>query len=295
MAAFTTDWDTDLSSDSTDAIQIDDYMNKTRTDIEERLKEWVYGFVAGENDGVGGLIMAKFKEQAGDVTTAASVLGLYAKDDSGTCLYARPESNGTAVKIIDENGNLVVVAGDYAADSIDEDDIQLANDAHLTAKDYAGTGTVDLIKVGTNDLPTLPDSSEMASDAAPVEDEAIVNKKYVDDLIAAEVTARSFGAWTDKDSGGSVALAKDEVYKVGSDGFVVAVGVYNRDIQGYTDGSNPPTTQRCDNFGYANAGQQPNFTMPVRKDDYWKVTQSGAGAIESLYWLPIGSGTCVKQ
>ncbi len=57
----------------------------------------------------------------------------------------------------------------------------LANDTYFTAVDNAGTGTIDLIKAGTNDLPTLPDSAEMASSAAPVEDEAIANKKYVDD------------------------------------------------------------------------------------------------------------------
>ena len=72
----------------------------------------------------------------------------------------------------------------------DENEIQLtskgnnlANDTYLTGTDAAGTGSVNLIKAGTNDLATLPDSAEMASNAAPVEDEAIANKKYVDDNV----------------------------------------------------------------------------------------------------------------
>lgn len=286
MATFTDDWDSDLSSDSTDAIQIDDYINKTRTDIEERLKEWIYGFVNGENDGVGGLIFAKFKEQSGDQTTAASVLGLYAKDDSGTCLYARPESSGTAVKIL--NPSAQIPAGAYAADSIDEDDIQLANNAALTAKDAAGTGTVNLILAGTNDLPTLPDSAEMASNAAPVEDEAIANKKYVDDLkiVPAKIT-NTFGSWTNKDSGGVNNLVKDIVYKVGSDGFVTSTGSSSRTLEMSTDGNNPPTTKRQENTG---AG---SLMIPVRKDDYWRVALGTE--TPTIYWLPIGSGTCVKQ
>ena len=73
----------------------------------------------------------------------------------------------------------------------DENELQLtskgnnlANDAFLTGTDNAGTGSVNLIKAGTNDLATLPDSAEMASSAAPVEDESIANKKYVDDSAA---------------------------------------------------------------------------------------------------------------
>lgn len=60
----------------------------------------------------------------------------------------------------------------------------LGNNAYLQARNAAGAANVDMIKVGTNNLPTLPDSSEMASNAAPVEDEAVANKKYVDDQLA---------------------------------------------------------------------------------------------------------------
>jgi len=59
--------------------------------------------------------------------------------------------------------------------------IRMQNDTYFKSLDAAGTGTVSLIKAGTNDLPTLPDGAEMATSGAPTEDEGIANKKYVDD------------------------------------------------------------------------------------------------------------------
>ncbi|MHC4073367.1 MAG: gp53-like domain-containing protein [Planctomycetota bacterium] len=128
--AFTTDWDTDLCSDATDAIQIDDYINKTRTDVEERLKNWVYGFVAGENDGVGGLISAKLKVQT-SVTQTANCIHLYGKDVSSKCeLHA-----------IDEDANDVQIT---AGGNIGGANVEL-----LAGKDLLGSATSD-ITINTN-------------------------------------------------------------------------------------------------------------------------------------------------
>jgi hypothetical protein len=68
-----------------------------------------------------------------------------------------------------------------------------ANDSYLTGTDAAGTGTVNLIKAGTNDLATLPDGAEMASSAAPTENEGVANKKYVDDQNTADHPAYTGG------------------------------------------------------------------------------------------------------
>ena len=57
----------------------------------------------------------------------------------------------------------------------------VANNSYLQGRNQADDGNVNLIKVGTNNLSTLPDGAEMASSAAPVEDEAIANVKYVND------------------------------------------------------------------------------------------------------------------
>ncbi len=129
---------------------------------------------------------------------------------------------------------------------------------------------------------------------APVADAALANKLYTDTKEAALVTqstASIFGPWTDKDSGGSVALAKDEIYRVGSDGFVyVYKSTQNATIIGLTDSSNPPTTIR-QQANHATEVMCINFA--VRKDDYWKVTITTG--TPTIFWLPIGTGTSVKQ
>lgn len=166
--------------------------------------------------------------------------------------------------------------------------IKLPNDTYLTAKDYAGTGTVDLIKANTSDVAVIPDGSELATSAAPTADADIANKKYVDDQIAVAIDS-ILGSWTSLDSNSNT-LAKDNVYKAGSDGFVVIVKNNVNEALGYTDNSSPPTTLRTICVG---AGSKAGGTMPVKKDDYWKITTTSG--VPTLYWIPIGNGSCVKQ
>ncbi|KKM67873.1 hypothetical protein LCGC14_1466720 [marine sediment metagenome] len=90
----------------------------------------------------------------------------------------------------------------------------VANDAYITARNAADAANIDLIKAGTNDLSTLPDGAEMASNAAPVEDEAITNKKYVDDNEAA--TKYSVNPMTgDDDSDGTITFPNGMIQKWG--------------------------------------------------------------------------------
>ena len=109
MATFTDDWDTDRSSDSTNATQIDDYINKLATDAEERLKNWVYGFVAGENDGIGGLIYGKFKVQT-SVTQIANTILLYGKDVSDKCELHAIDEDGDEIQMT-EGGKMLIGCG----------------------------------------------------------------------------------------------------------------------------------------------------------------------------------------
>jgi len=67
------------------------------------------------------------------------------------------------------------------ANGITETEIELTNNAYLTAKNSAGTGTVNVIKVNANNFVVVPDGTETATNAAPTSDNALVNKKYVDD------------------------------------------------------------------------------------------------------------------
>lgn len=70
------------------------------------------------------------------------------------------------------------------------------------------------------------------------------------------------GSWTTKSNNVS--------YQASTDGFVVGWGT--SDIDGYTDTSNSPTTQRVGNAG--------TICMPVKRGNYWKIT--GASAV---YWI----------
>lgn len=133
-------------------------------------------------------------------------------------------------------------------------------------------------------------------DTIHIADANITSAKIADDSILPADVNSIFGSWTTLDSGSNT-LIKDEVYKVGSDGFVSA---YTTSVQnyvyGYTDGSSSPTTQRAAAIHAGGSfGSKPNgFTgMPVKKDDYFKVTSDETTV--TIYWLPIGSGTCVKQ
>lgn len=183
--AFTNDWDESKPEGTENANLTDDYLRQRVVDLGERLESMFYGFNTDDATGAEDLYGCKhvrFREQGSDPTVgdAGNDAYLYTKNVSDVSeLFVK--NNADTVKQLTSGGAIKNVAGDYGANSIDEDDIRLANNAALTARNQAGDGDVNLIKAGTNNLPTLPDSSEMASNAAPVEDEAITNKKYVDD------------------------------------------------------------------------------------------------------------------
>jgi len=90
-----------------------------------------------------------------------------------------------------------------------------------------------------------------------------------------------FGDWVSKSA--------NTVYQATTDGFAV-IDAYtpgNWDgVKVYTDASNPPTTLRGRVTGDG-LDLHGTITMPVRKNDYWKVTLVGGGAATG-YWLPIG-------
>jgi hypothetical protein len=113
-------------------------------------------------------------------------------------------------------------------------------------------------------------------------------------------TVKMFGAWDDTRD-------FDTIYGPAStDGFVVAVAVIdtNEDKQfrsflhGYTDENDPPTTLRgvvsclrkfSKAYTWDNGG---SMTMPVKKGDYWMVTEDNQGYTSAkcyLYWIPLGN------
>ena len=85
---------------------------------------------------------------------------------------------------------------------------------------------------------------------------------------------------------------------MGSDGFVSArfSGGSSDYLRGYTSDNATPTLKQGFDFlrTASDSGllKENSLLLPVRKDEYWKITCSKTPVIE---WRPLGSGTCVKQ
>lgn len=82
----------------------------------------------------------------------------------------------------------------------------------------------------------------------------------------------------------------DTVYQAKTDGIVCAkkeAADPSAHLTGFTDGSNPPTTERAHQKGAA-IGDGVSVTFPVKKDDYWKVAKTAGGAsTEAVFWIPL--------
>jgi hypothetical protein len=133
----------------------------------------------------------------------------------------------------------------------------------------------------------------MTSDSATAVASQQSVKAYADTkeaTLVTQATASIFGTRTTTDSL-SATLVHDEVYQVACDGFL-AVKVTDEGFYIYSDGSNPPTTIIAQHKGDGN--EMSGIPTPIRKDDYFKVTKNGDNTMV-IYWLPIGTGACVKQ
>lgn len=127
------------------------------------------------------------QEQA-DLGTGAegtTILGNQTVSGKGELVYTDEDDNDIPLTSGGSMGSAVtdILGNDCDLDgALHADDISIdTNDTYITSKDAAGTGTVDLIKANSSDIPVIPDGAQMASDAAPTEDAGIANKKYVDD------------------------------------------------------------------------------------------------------------------
>lgn len=96
-------------------------------------------------------------------------------------LYLKDANSKAELHWIDEDGNVTQLT---SAGKLVGSSLELENDTWLTATDNAGTGTVNMIKVDTNDVVVLADGVQTATNAAAVNDKDLVNKKHVDDTFA---------------------------------------------------------------------------------------------------------------
>jgi hypothetical protein len=106
----------------------------------------------------------------------------------------------------------------------------------------------------------------------------------------------ALGAW-------DATRAIDTVYQATTDGFVTAMVLARNGaadigyLNGYTDGSNPPTTRRLNCWGsswFYGTNFGGSFTMPVKKGDYWKVEKGTAwpafgNPAFTVYWISFGT------
>ena len=174
MTVFSDTFDTATPAGGNTPTEADDRMRETKAATQERENVDHYWPKTGTevSDADAGE-HRKVTLRTGSAPSAVADKGfVYAKDVSAKAELFYRDEDGDEVQIT--TGGIIKLTS-AALLAI------LANNTFLTAVDQAGSGTVNLIKAGTNDLATLPDSAEMASSAAPVEDEAIANKKYVDD------------------------------------------------------------------------------------------------------------------
>lgn len=100
-----------------------------------------------------------------------------------------------------------------------------------------------------------------------------------------------FDSWTDKDSVNNT-LVPASTYQVGSDGIVIAHSSNNgQKITIETPAATTRITTPANIFYGDSTWRGAPMTCPVKKNSTFKVLGTGA----TIWWIPFGSGTCVKQ
>lgn len=178
--AFTRDWNEAAPTDATYAVDIDDYNRYLRIDVSDRLKNMIYGFIAGENSYAQHFQYLDFRQQSSSPSQpAADFLRLYVKAVSNVSeLFWRDDVNSE--KQLTSGGQINITAADipndtidsqhYAADSIDNEHLadkavdteELENDAVDGTKiaddsidsEHIVDGSVDAVHIANID----PDS-----------------------------------------------------------------------------------------------------------------------------------------
>lgn len=112
-------------------------------------------------------------------TIAASQARIYTKDVNSIAELHWIDENEAELQLT-SGGTINITSNDLLG--------TLASDTYFT-----DANNVDLIKADPNGDAVLPDGAELATNAVPTTDQAIANKKYVDDQITAKHAAYSGG------------------------------------------------------------------------------------------------------
>jgi len=287
MANFSRDWNESVPTDNTFAVDIDDYNRYLRVDVSDRLKEMIYGFTAGENDGKPGFKKLTFKQQdSAPSSPNADEIVLYAIDDGSNCgLYAKNE-DGYVKQILKKSGSSLLLNIGDSEGCVMKTGTQTIAGAKTFSDDVTLNGTNTLasliasanLDIGDYTFTAKQLIADVATGTAPL---TVSSTTKVSNLNADQVDGKDidsiFGSWEGKSA--------NTVYQAESDGFVVAYNTVGSHMKILTDSSNPPTTIRQEHFHNNGVGSWHLSAMcPVRKNDYWKVENAS-----SVYWLPIGA------
>ncbi len=292
MAAKTDPINTSNPAGNSDPKQGDDYIRTLARAVLELLTVDHYVGVANPWG----------SESSGDETgehakvTLHAVLG--ADPDPGTdkgALYIKTANAKPELFYEDADDNVIQLTsgGTVLFGSLSS----IAKDTYLKAIDNAGTGTIDLIKGNASDKPVIKAGAELSTSGDPTAAAGIACKEYSDKkelALLTQATAGIFGARTTSDTT-PTAFAKTSIYRAQCDGFLT-VNVETND-QGFdieSDSNATPTTEIA--VIETHMSVHLSITVPIKKDDYWRIVQTlGSSNPTSIYWLPIGTGGCVKQ
>lgn len=173
---YTIDTSTPAGTDS--PAVIDDRIREAKAGWQERLNVDHYFALTGTQVSDSAVGQHRQVEYYGPISTPTN-----ATNKGWT--YTKDVSAKAELHWLDEDGNekQLTSAGSLNLASAEIVGV-LSNDTYFTAVDAAGTGTVNLIKANSSDVPVIPDGTQLASSAAPDDDQDIANKKYVDDVAA---------------------------------------------------------------------------------------------------------------
>lgn len=185
--AFTDIIDTSLPAGNDDPAEADDNMRRIQGGFQELLNvDHLFEKTGTEISDADSGEHRKVTLRTGSAPSAVANKGfVYAKDVSGKAELFYRDEDGNEVQI--SSGGIIKLTS-AALLGI------LANDTYFTAIDNAGTGTVNLIKATTGDIPEILAGAVLSSSAAPTADAGLANKKYVDDSFSPTTMTGSSGS-----------------------------------------------------------------------------------------------------
>lgn len=167
MTVFADTYDTVTPAGSDDPTEADDRMREIKAAVQERENVDHYWPLTGTevSDADAGE-HRKATLRTGSAPAAVADKGfVYVKDVGGKAELFYRDEDGNEIQLTSKGNNL-------------------ANNVSLKATDNAGTGSVNLIKATTGDIPEILVGAVLSADTAPVVDAGLANKKYTDDTVA---------------------------------------------------------------------------------------------------------------